>query len=139
MAKYGSNSIVVEMDDAAGVVRNVTQHILTSSAVELESVLEESHAFGDSWREHLATGLQQMNPITFGGFYDDTAITGPHVVFGDRPTGPASITKTLKVTWGGAKYTEVETHIQKYRRIPSRGALTRFEAELQPTGAVTEA
>lgn len=138
MAKYGSGSITINVDDSAGGAQAMTQYVLSASAVEVESILEESHAFTDAWREHLAVGLRQMNPLTFEGFYDDLATTGPHIVFGDVASSPTSITKTVTIVWGGGKSTAVEAYINKYERIAERGKLTRFRAELSPTGTVVE-
>lgn len=140
MAKYGSNSLKVEIDSTeGGSLSDVSQYVLDINGVEVEAVLTESHAFGDSWFEFLATGMRRMNPITLGGFYDDTSSTGPDAIFGAVQDSPADGTRTLKITWGGSKTTSVETFIQKYTRRPVRGDLTRFEVTLQPTGAVTEA
>ena len=138
MAKYGSSSVTINIDDSAGTARDLTQYIRNEVLMEIESVLTESHAFGDSWREHLAVGLRQMAPIDVEGFYDDTATSGPHVVLSDLPTGPSSITKTITVVWGGGKSTAIETFISKYGRRSQPGALTMFKATLQPTGTATE-
>lgn len=140
MAKYGSNSLTIEFDDTeGGSLTNMSNYILSVNGVEVEAVLEESHAFGDSWFEHLATGLRKMNPVVLEGFFDDTASTGPNAVFNRVQDSPADATSTLKFTWGGSKTTSVETWIQKYTRMASRGSLTKFQVVLQPTGAVTEA
>lgn len=138
MAKYGSSSVTINVDDSGGTPRDLTQYTLSLSAMEVESILEESHGFGDSWREHLAVGLRQMSPIVIEGFYDDTATTGPHVTLIDLADAPADATKTITVVWGGGKSTAIECLISKYSRIPERGKLTRFRAELQPTGQNTE-
>lgn len=138
MAKYGSPSIVIQVDDSGGVVRDVSQYILEEVAVAIEALLEESHAFGDSWREFLATGLRQLGDITFGGFYDDAATSGPHVVFSGVHDAPATATRTITVTWGGGKTTSFEALIKSYTRRAVRGALTKFTAVMSPTGAVTE-
>lgn len=138
MAKYGSSSVTINVDDSGGVARDLTNYITKMSALELEALLEESTAYGDAWIEFLAAGLRKMNPIQLEGFYDDTATSGPHVVLSDLPTGPASITKTITVVWGGAKSTAVEVLIAKYQRQAEPGKITRFQASLQPTGTVTE-
>lgn len=140
MAKYGSNSLVVEIDSTeGGSLSDISQYVLDINGVEVEAILTESHSFGDSWVEFLATGLRRMNPVTLGGFYDDTASTGPNAIFSSVQDSPADGTRTLKITWGSTKTTSVEVWIQKYTRRPVRGELTRWEAVLQPTGAVTEA
>lgn len=138
MAKYGSSSVSINVDDSAGVARDLSQYIRNDVMVEIESILTESHAFGDSWVEQLAVGLRKLGAIPLEGFYDDTATSGPHVVLSDLATGPASITKTITIVWGGGKSVAVETLISKYARKASPGTLTGFSATLTPTGAVTE-
>lgn len=139
MAKYGSSSIVIEIDSTeGGTLSDISQYVQTINGVEVEAILQESHSFGDSWFEHLATGMRKMNPVVLGGFYDDTATTGPNAIFINVQDSPADATRTLKITWGGTKTTTVEVWIQKYTRQATRNELTRFEATLQPSGAVTE-
>lgn len=140
MAKYGSNSLVIEIDSTeGGSLTDISQYITDIDGVEVEALLQESHSFGDAWFEQLATGIRRMNPITLGGFYDDTASTGPNAIFVNVQDSPADQTRTFKITWGGTKTTTVEVWIQKYRRAPVRNELTRFQVTLVPTGSVTEA
>lgn len=139
MAKYGSNSIVIEYDNAGGSLVDISQHVLEMNGIEIEALLEESHSFGDAWFEALSTGLRKLADITLSGFFDDVATTGPDVLFGGAfPTGPASTTRTFKITWGGTKTTSVETYLSKYKRVGKRGEVTKYEVTLRPTGAVTE-
>jgi hypothetical protein len=139
VAKYGSNSVTIEFDNSGGTLQNMTQYVTAINSVDIEAVLEESHSFGDSWFESLATGLRKMGDVTLSGFYDDTASTGPDAIFGAVVDAPATATRTLKVTWGGTKTTTVETLIMKYSRKAVRNEVTKFEVTLRPTGAVTEA
>src|SRR5688572_31875270 len=101
--------------------------------------MEESHAFGDSWFESLATGMKQMADVVLGGFYDDTATTGPDALFVTTASGPSTSGTTLIITYGSTKTTSVSTFIVKYRRTLALGKLHGFEVTLRPTGAVTEA
>lgn len=139
MAKYGSNSLAISFDDNGGIPVVMTQYITEINEVDIEALLEESHSFGDAWFEHLATGIRKMNPVTLSGFYDDAATTGPDAIFNAVASNPAQATRTLLITWGGAKTTSVECLIQKYSRGARRNQLTRFTVILQPTGSVTEA
>lgn len=135
MAKYGSDVIVVEFDNAGGTLVNMSQHVLEINGIDVEAVTEESHSFGDAWLEELATGLKKVAPLTLKGIYDDTATTGPDAMF--NAIGNTT-TRTIKITLGGTKTVSVETIIKNYRRVPSRGELTKYEVVLRPTGAVTE-
>ncbi len=139
MAKYGSNSVTFEFDNSSGTLVDMSAHTLDINGVEIEAILEESHSFGDAWMESLATGLRKMADLVVGGFYDDTATTGPDVIYNAVFSSPADSTRTAKVTYGGSKTTSVETLIAKYKRTLSRGALHKYETTLRPSGAVTEA
>lgn len=139
MANSIPSGIKIEYDNAGATLVDITQHVLTINDIEVESLIEEKHSFGDSWEEHLPIGIGRMAPVELSGLYDDTAATGPDSLFANRvPETPASATRTLKITLVGTKTVSVETYLVSYKRSPDRGALTKYTARLQPTGAVTE-
>lgn len=135
MAQYGSNSIVIQFDDSGGTLRDVSNYIREFNGVSIEAVVNESHAFGDAWFEAVASGVKKVDDIVLGGYYDDTASTGPDAIF-NAPGNTA--TRTFKVTWGSTKTTQVECVIVKYARIPGLNELSKFQVTIRPTGAVTE-
>lgn len=134
MSKYGSDDVVIEVDNSGGTLVNLSQYIDTINEINISAMIQESHAFGDSWVEQLYTGVKMTAPITIEGFYDDTSSTGPDVVLNSLGD-----TRTFKITYGSTKTTSVEAVITSYVRRPVRGELTRFTCTLTPTGAVTEA
>lgn len=137
MAKFGSASITVNYDDSAGTPRTVTDYITEMNGIEIEAVTEPTHAFGDSWDEATGTGMSKVAPIVLKGFYDDTATSGPHVVFRALDTSPSASTRTLAVAFGGTNGTAtVETRCAKYKVMGKVGSLTQFEATLIPTGSL---
>jgi hypothetical protein len=134
--KYGSASVTVTYDDGpGGTGRAVTDHILSMGGVKITSAMEESTAFGDSWREFTPSGMATLEPITLEGFWDTTATTGPHVVFLTPDDGPQDSTRTLVAVFGDSKTMTVETRLMSYEVVAQVGQLTRFRAELQPTAA----
>jgi hypothetical protein len=139
VAKYASPSVVIEIDDSGGTPVDISQHVLEMNGIEIETLLEEGQTFGDSWFESFAVGIRKLADITLSGFYDDTALTGPDVLLNAVFTAPTTTTRTLKVTYGGGKSTAVEVIIYKYKRLPVRNGMTKYEVMLRPTGAVTEA
>ncbi len=136
MAKYGPDDLVIDFDDSGGTPVAMTAYIREISGVKVSAILTDSHSFGDTWHESLAVGVSKVDDITLKGFYDDTASTGPNVIF--NAVGNTT-TRTLKVTWGSTKTTTVETIIISYERLGKLDDLTAFEVVLRPTGAVTEA
>ena len=133
MAKYGSPSLVIEADNAAGTLVDMTQYVDEVNEVNVEALIQESHTFGDSWVENLYTGVKKGNPVTFSGFYDDTAVSGPDVIF-----NALGSTREVKITYGGSKYSHFNAIITSYVRTPTRGELTRYSVTYTPTGQIFE-
>ena len=136
MSRYGSNAVKVEFDNSGGALTDMSAYVTEIDGFDIEAALEDTTAMGDANITQAATGFKVNNDINLGGFYDDTAATGPDAIF-NAPGN--TTTRTLKVTWGGTKSTAVETVIKKYQRIPSTGKLTRYKVVLAPSGSVTEA
>lgn len=135
MASYGSDDVVIEFDVTdGGSLTDISQYIQSINGIDVESIMEMSHTFGDAWEEHLPVGVKKMGEITLEGLYDDGAN-----VSGAFFTSAHTQTRTFKITYGSTKTTSVETWITKRSRKPQRNALTRFSVTLQPTGTVTEA
>jgi hypothetical protein len=134
VAVYGSDDVAIIFDNSAGTTVNVSQSILEISGIDLEAVLEESHTFGDSWVEQLFTGLKRGADITVKGFFDDDADTGFDFMFKNIGDG-----RTFQILYGAAKTTTAEVVIKNYRRMPTRGEITKAEAVLSLNGAVTDA
>ena len=135
MARAGFGDLKIEFDNAAASLVDMSTYITTVNGMEREALLQELTAAGDDDERWGIVGVNKVAPITLSGFFDDTASTGPDVIF--NAIGNAT-TRTIKFTWGGTKTSSVETIIRKYMRKPTRGELTGFEVELQPTGIVTE-
>jgi hypothetical protein len=133
--KHGSSEVIITLDDAGGTPRTITNFVLTVGALKITSNMQKSDAFGDAWEEMLPTGKQKVDPIKLTGFFDDTPTTGPHVVMGAPDASPQSATRTLAVVVGNAKTFTVECFLSAYSVLPKNGALTEFEADLQPSGA----
>lgn len=136
MAKYGSDDVTIEYDNVGGSLVDMSAYVDTINGVKIAAEMQEGHTFGDSWVEQLFTGMKRMDDIVLEGFYDDTATSGPDVVFGSAALGA---TRTLAVTYGSTKKTTVETVNKSYERTSQRGQLHRFKVTLSPTGAPSEA
>jgi hypothetical protein len=131
--------IKIEYDSSTGGLVDITQYVLTINEIDVESLTEEVHTFGDSWEEHLPIGVGKMAPVELGGLYESST-SGINGLFCNRaPESPSSSTRTLKFTWiASGNNTSVETYLSNYNRAPDRNALTKYKAKLQPTGTVTE-
>ena len=137
MAKFGTPTVTISFDDSGGTPRAVTDYITEMNGIEIEAMTEPTHAFGDSWEEHTPTGLSKVGAVTLKGFHDDTATTGPHVVFRALDTSPAAATRTLAIAFGGTNGTAtVECRCVQYKVGAKVGNLQTFEVKLQPTGSL---
>ena len=113
----------------------MAQYVMdTPPSFDREAILEEITAAGDNDEAHAKVGLNKVNTLDLGGAFDDQASTGPDVIFNS-----IGDTRTLKITWGSSKTSQVECIIKNYVRNAVRGELTKYTVTLQPTGAVTEA
>jgi hypothetical protein len=134
VAKYGSDDTRIDVDNSGGTLQNMTAYITEVNGFGVEAVLEESTPFGVAWEESLYSGVKMVADIELTGFYDDTASTGPDVIF-----NALGETRTVKITWGSTKTSSVEAIIRKYERIAKVKETTKYKVTLKPTGAVTEA
>lgn len=143
MANATPSGTKIEYDNASDVLQDITPHVLTINEVDIESLSEEIHSFGMTFESFKPIGIARISQIELSGLYDDTAAgspnMGPDALFANRaPETPASVTRTLKITWRTGKTTSVETYLSHYKRQADRNALTKYTAILLPFGTVTE-
>ena len=140
MAKVGSNVVNIKVTTASstGAYHDIRDYVRTISGLNVQALTQESEAFGDSWKEHLYTGMNGVDDITLGGYYDDVAASGPHAIFGAIAVLGAE--RVIKLNLGTTnEYPKVDVIVAQYNRTPTVGELTGFELVLRPTGALTYA
>jgi len=138
VAKYGSDDVIINIGPSSGGSASVdlSDFVETINGFSIEAMLQEVHAFGDSWVEQMFTGLKRVNDITLGGFYDDAA-NSPVSVFGD--VADVGSSGRFRMDVGSSNIVEVDYVVRSFQATPTRGELTRYEAVLVPSGAVTTA
>lgn len=130
--KHGSSEITISYDDGpGGTPRTITGFVLTMGGVKLTSNMQGATAFGDTIEKMLPTGVSKIDQITLHGYWDDTATTGPHVVFIAPDTSPQASTRTLAIVFGNSKTWTSEGFLVSYAVLGKAGNLTEFEAVLQ--------
>jgi hypothetical protein len=134
MAKYGSSVVTVTIDDApGGTPRNITPYVREIGGMKLESLTQQSNPFGTSSEAHTPTGMDKVSDITISGFFDDTAVLGPKVVFGTAANwaldkAPASVGRVLVIVAAtGATFT-ITVHLVSYEVMNKNGNLTEYAA-----------
>jgi hypothetical protein len=135
--KHGSSEITVSYDSSpGGALQLITSYVLTMGGIKLTSNMQVSTAFGDTIEKKLPTGVSKIDPITIHGFWDDTATTGPHVVFLTPDISPQSASRTLTIVFGNSKQWSSEGFLESYEVLGKAGNLTEFNATLiQNSGA----
>lgn len=136
MSKYSSVNLTLSMGGTA-----MTAYIDEIDPFVVEALIEDGRPFGSAWPVKIPVGEYDVPDVSVGGFYDDTAVSGPDVKFGvsAMPTGPSSAAAELIITWGGTKTSTVDCFVSRYERIAKKNGVTRFKARLTFTGEVTEA
>ncbi|MDP3909945.1 MAG: hypothetical protein Q8Q14_06110 [Gemmatimonadales bacterium] len=96
---------------------------------------------GDPWRKMLNSTFNEFDPVTIEMLYDDTASTGPWVLFNDIGGPTPTDGRELKVTFGSTKTVLIKTIIESVERTLEIGNLHRLTAVLKHFGgaAPTEA
>lgn len=131
-------TITVTTTSATAAFRDISQQVDTINGLNLEALLEQSDAFGDSWREFLYTGVKQADDLVIEGFYEDTATaTGVAAIFGNASDLGAEREVELNFAGAGSDVSHFDALVRSWWRGPRRGALTRYRLTLSPSGAVT--
>ena len=136
--KYGSTSFTASLEDGpGGTARAMVGHILSIGEIGIEALMERSDALNAAFEAQTPTGKKRVPPIEIEGFFDTTASTGPHVVFGTVDDGPQDDGREFIAVFGDSKTLTGDCRLSNYRLIPSNDGLTRFRATLTPTGTWT--
>jgi hypothetical protein len=130
--KHGSAEVTIAYDDApGGTLRTITSFVLQMGAVKISSAMQANTPYGATVEGMLPTGVSKIDQITIHGYWDDTALTGPHTVFLSPDTSPQSATRTLQIVFGNARTWTSEGFLVSYAVLGKAGNLTEFEAVLQ--------
>ena len=135
MAFIAGHTTVVQLDNAAGSLTDISAYINSVSGLDLSRATLETTAFGDSAQAFIL-GLKQNGQVSISGDFDsafNTIMSGIDAL----TTGAA---QTLKVSFGGTasgtQYIQVETRLANYGPSSSVGDKAVWTASLQRTGAV---
>ena len=134
MAKYGSADASITIDDHGGTPRDITGHVLSIGGLKITEITEENSPFGVAYEKNTPVGKQRFGPVTIEGNYDDSATTGPHVVFGTLETSPGDATRTLDVSPDGTKHLSGEGYVTEYELKMNNGKLTGYAATFVQAG-----
>jgi len=136
MAFVAGHTTVVQLDNAAGSLTNISPYVNSVSGLDLSRATLETTAFGDSAQAFIL-GLKQNGQVSLSGDYDSALNT----IMSAIEALTTGATQTLKVSFGGTasgtQYVQVETYLATYGATPNVGDKVTWSASLQRTGAVT--
>lgn len=135
MAKFGSASAVITIDDHGGTPRVITSQVLTIGGLKITQITEENSPFGMANEQNTPVGKQKFGPVTIAGNFDTTATVGAHAVFSTMETTPSDATRTLVIQPDGVKTLTVEVYVTDYELILTNNKLTGYSATVQQAGA----
>lgn len=131
MAKHSPSEVTVTFDDApGGTPRVITPYVTTIGGLSIESITQQTNPFGVTTESHTPVGITKVADITIGGFFDDTATTGPHVVFqiAAADIAPASVGRVLAIVAATGKTFTITVHLVKYEVGLKKDGLTEYTA-----------
>ena len=133
MGLEGFPDLKIELDNASDALKDISAYVTEINGYSIEQILEELSAAGDATDRWGVVGFEQKSEITLSGPYDDQTDSLVKITL----DGEGS-TRTLKLTFddGATDTRQVECIIRTSGRAPSRGAFTKYEIVLRPTGAV---
>ncbi len=128
----------VHFDDATGgALRNMTSHIDTMSAVARQFAQIDVSTFNDA-AERFINGIELSQEFTVEGPFDDTATTGPDVVFSGLVGGTAVTFRFRPVgTSGGDRSFQAEVICTSYQIVTNVKERVSYIATFKQDGAMT--
>jgi len=138
MAKHSPSEVVITITDSpGGSVRIITPYVTSIGGIAIESITQQTNPFGVSNEEHTPIGITKVSDIPISGFFDDTALVGPHVVFqiAAADIAPASVGRVLVITAATAKTFTITVHLVKYEVLLKKDGLTEYQAIVRQKSA----
>jgi hypothetical protein len=134
MAKYGGSSVGFLLADQFSLLPSTITGI---TGPDIESVLEDVTGLGDTWAQHLASGLRKA-AVGVDGLYDDLT-TG----LAKSLEGAENTSRVLSFTIHGNSYGAKATCAagafgSKWSRVAQIGGLTKARAQYAVSGAVDD-
>jgi hypothetical protein len=138
VSKYGSNQIVVKIDASdGGSLTDITEYITRIGDLECDKGTVTSTPFGTDAAEYLQGVVKNYPSFILGGFYDDTASTGPDAILNIGKV-THSQTRTFEITTGGTNKISGECWLHNYKLTFAVNEYHNFEVAVQPTGVITQ-
>lgn len=138
MAKAGSKDVVFKIDSTdGGSLTGITQYVTRIGEIVVNREAVDATPFGANDEQYIIGVIKRRDPLVIGGFWDDTASTGPDAILNiNKVTHEA--TRSVEITLKTGKTISGEVWIERYTRTLEVGAYHGYEASLRFTGTVSE-
>ena len=134
--RHGSAEVTFSIDDPTNNPRAMAAYLDVIGEQKIASTMDAVLMFGAAWEGACPTGVRKYEPFDVEGFFDDTATSGPHVVF-QPDYDPQGAPRDIVVVFGNSKTLTGTCFVTGYSVGPKAGKLTRFKASIQPTSTAT--
>jgi len=141
MAKHGPQEVTVTIADApGGSARVITPYVNTIGGIGLENITQATNPFGTTSEQHTPVGIDKTADITINGFFDDTALVGPKVVFFTQATwaqdkASASVGRVLTILCATGMTFTITVHLVKAELGLKKDGLTEYTATVRQKSA----
>lgn len=141
MAKHGPQEVVITIDDApGGTPRIITPYVNTIGEVGLENITQETNPFGTTSMQNTPVGIDKTADIAINGFFDDTALVGPKVVFFTQATwaldkASGSVGRVLVILCATGMTFTITVHLVKAVLGLKKDAITEYTATVRQKSA----
>ena len=127
---HGKDIASLSVDDSGGTPRSLLAETVSFTFPQ-SADLHDTTTMGDDWHESTA-GLKGGGTIAHEMFYDNTATTGPDVVYNGR----IGVAGTF--SWGDGTVTySCETVVESYEITGNVGDMVKARANHRITGAIS--
>ena len=137
MAKFKvAGSTIIEIDNNAGTIRNLSAFVDTISSLGKQVASLDVTAFSDT-AERVIAGIEESQEFTISGHYDNTTTTGPDAVLAPLVGTLGSVTLSPVGSSGPNRKFSTEALCIRYTTSAEVKGRVEFEAAFKADGAMT--
>jgi hypothetical protein len=135
MAGGNSTNVTIEIDSTGGgSLADYTAQIDKIGDFNIKNGVIANTPFGTAAVTKAFTGMVEADDVAIEGEISDSASHVYQILMAAR----GGVSRSFKLTFATGEYVSCEMLVVSVKRMANVGAITRFQAVLVPTGAITE-
>lgn len=133
---YGWDDVRLRYGNNADIWYDIHAYIDEQTFAKLKALFDDWRPKGSTWLLKKPTGTKEWDgDFELGGLLDDTATSGPDVLFDNSGTRLGGTGRLAESFDGGVTWKMANVINMGYVPDPQSGKLTRFKVTLSPFGA----